>query len=143
MGRYMKENTFLKFIIVGIINGITGTAFMFALYNFTNLGYWISTAAGYAAGGTVSYFLNKYVTFRSKERGAGVILRYVANIAACYLAAYGIAKPVIALILQQAGEKVQGNVSILGGMCIYSGLNYLGQRRFAFKYRKDKNTDVC
>ena len=57
--------TFWKFVLVGIVNTLVGTAVMFAAYNVLHLSYWISSASNYVVGSIVSYFLNKY--FRIKK----------------------------------------------------------------------------
>ena len=43
------------------------------------------------------------------------------------------AQPLCRLALSGAGETVRDNVSMLLGMVLFTGLNYLGQRLFAFR----------
>ena len=81
----------------------------------------------------VSYFLNKYFTFRSSERGWREILRFALNIAVCYVVAYSAAQPFVAWLLKGATVSVRDNVAMLAGMVIFTALNYLGQRFFAFR----------
>lgn len=133
MIKKLFDKTFLKFILVGVINTIVGTSVMFLCYNILNLNYWISSAANYVIGSIVSYFLNKYYTFKVKKRSWKYILKFVANISICYLLAYGIAKPLAAQILSGMSVKIQENVAMLVGMCLFVVLNYFGQRFFAFK----------
>lgn len=85
-----------RFLIVGVVNTLVGTAIMFGLYNLAHCSYWVSSAANYLLTSILSFFLNKYFTFQSSERSAGEIVRFALNIAACYLLAYGIAKPLCA-----------------------------------------------
>lgn len=125
--------TTIKFLIVGVINTIVGTGVMFILYNIFAVSYWISSASNYVVGSIVSYFLNKYFTFQSKEKSWKQIGRFVLNITICYLLAYGMAKPMVSLVLSDFSEKIQGNVSMLFGMGFFVVLNYLGQRMFVFK----------
>ncbi len=54
------DKTFLKFIIVGVINTIVGAGVMFALYNIFHFSYWVSSIMNYVTGSIVSFFLNKY-----------------------------------------------------------------------------------
>jgi hypothetical protein len=49
------------------------------------------------------------------------------------LIAYGIAKPLVRMILQNQSKNIQENGAMLVGMCLFVVLNYLGQRYFAFK----------
>lgn len=130
--------TTIKFIIVGIINTIVGTSVMFILYNVFSVGYWVSSAANYIIGSIVSYFLNKYFTFQNREKSFKQIILFVINISLCYLIAYGVAKPMVAFILNQYNEKIQGNISMLVGMGLFVILNYFGQRLVVFRQSKKK-----
>ncbi len=135
------DPTFFRFIIVGCINTLVGYGVMFGLYNLAGLhtwgdrGYWISSAANYVVGSIVSYVLNKHFTFRNREKGAGVVVRFILNITVCYLLAYGLAKPAVnwALGGMGLGEQLQGNLTMLFGSGLFVILNYCGQRFFAFK----------
>ena len=127
------DKTFWKFIIVGIINTIFGTTVMFVSYNILHFSYWISSALNYILGSILSYFLNKNFTFQNKEKSWRVVVRFVINISLCYLIAYGVAKPLVANILVNASVSIQENGAMLVGMCLFVGLNYLGQRFFAFR----------
>ena len=55
----------IKFLIVGVINTLVGTSVMFVCYNVFHTGYWIASAMNYIIGSIVSFFLNKYFTFKS------------------------------------------------------------------------------
>lgn len=133
------DKTFLRFIIVGVINTLFGTAIMFVFYNVFGLSYWLSSASNYFFGSVLSYFLNKYFTFQYKKRDWKVVGRFVLNISACYLIAYGAAKPLVRALLSGASATIQENVAMLCGMCLFVALNYLGQRFFAFK--SEENND--
>lgn len=131
------DRTFLKFILVGVVNTLFGTAIMFGFYNLLHLSYWISSAANYFFGSILSYFLNKRFTFQNREKGAGTLIRFVLEISVCYLIAYGAARPLVRLLLSGATQKVRDNVAMLVGMGLFVVLNYIGQRFFAFRERKD------
>lgn len=134
--KIFSDSALFKFIIVGVINTLIGASIMFLLYNLAGVGYWISSAANYAIGSVVSFFLNKYFTFRVKQWSAWIVIAYIITIAVAYLAAYSAAKPAVAYFLRNYSEKVRGNISLFAGMCLFTGLNYIGQRFFVFK----KNT---
>ena len=125
--------TFLKFILVGIVNTIIGTTVMFLCYNALHCNYWFSSAMNYIIGSIVSYFLNKYFTFQNKERNWKIVAKYVINIATCYLIAYGIAKPLVAHLLSGQTLAIQENGAMIVGMVLFVILNYIGQRFFTFK----------
>lgn len=130
------DKTFLKFIVVGIINTVFGTAIMFFCFNILQLDYWFSSAMNYICGGILSYFLNKKYTFAVKETSRKSVVRFTINLTVCYLIAYGVAKPIAMFIFQGAGEKWQGNIALFIGMGLYVFLNYIGQRFWAFKTDK-------
>ena len=137
------DPTFFRFIVVGCINTLVGYGVMFGLYNLAGLhtwgdrGYWISSAANYVVGSVVSYFLNKHFTFRSREKGPAVVVRFILNISVCYLLAYGLAKPAVSWALggMGLGEQLTGNLTMLFGSGLFVILNYFGQRFFAFQSR--------
>lgn len=123
----------IKFIFVGIINTLFGTAIMFGLYNLAGCSYWISSAANYLFGSILSFCLNKTFTFQNKDSLKNTVPRFVVNILVCYLLAYGIAKPVTLYVLQGVSVTIQENIAMFVGMCLFTALNYIGQRYFAFK----------
>lgn len=135
MLKKLLDKTFWKFILVGVANTLFGTVVMFLCYNLLHVGYWVSSAANYVFGSILSYFLNKYFTFQNREKGLGVVVRFVVNITICYLIAYGVAKPLAAWALSGMSQAVQDNGAMLAGMCFFVGLNYLGQRFFAFRQK--------
>ena len=131
----LKENTVLKFLLVGVVNTLIGTGTMFLLYNLAHCSYWISSAAHYVVGGVVRFFLNKYFTFQNKGWSWGQVGKFIVSVSVCYLLAYGLAKPLALHLLAGQSQSIQENVAMLVGMCLYTALNYLGQRFFAFKVK--------
>lgn len=127
------DKTFLKFIIVGIINTIVGAGVMFSLYNIFHCSYWASSVMNYVVGSIVSFFLNKYFTFKSKFFSFKEVLYFTVNIAVCFFIAYGLAKPFAMYLLNGYSLSVQENTAMFIGMVIFTGLNYLSQRFIVFK----------
>lgn len=127
------DKTFIRFVLVGIVNAIVGATVMFVAYNVFHLSYWVSSALNYIVGSIVSYFLNRYFTFNYHGSSWKSIVKFIINIFICYLIAYSIAKPLMVWILSDYSIIVQENVSMAFGMCLFTALNYLGQRFFAFK----------
>ena len=132
------DASFLRFVLVGIINTVVGTAIMFVFYNVFHLGYWFSSASNYVLASILSYFLNKYYTFRSKGDDWRSVLRFVLNISVCYLLAYGIAKPLMAWVLSGATQTIQENVAMLTGMVLFVVFNYTGQKFIVFNHISDE-----
>ena len=131
----------LKFLLVGIANTIVGCGIMFLLYNVAGVSYWISSACNYVAGGILSYFLNKYFTFQNKQKSFKQIVLFILNLAVCYFVAYFCAKKAVYFLLCNSSEKLRGNIALLSGMFLYTGLNYIGQRLLVFN-SKTENQEV-
>ena len=130
------SRTFLKFLCVGLINTIVGAGVMFLLYNVFHFSYWVSSAFNYVVGGLVSFFLNKFFTFKNQEKNPLQILAFAASVAICYLVAYSLARPIAAYFLKDASLKYRDNISLLVGMCVYTLLNYFFQKFVVFRKKK-------
>lgn len=126
-----------KFLLVGVLNTLVGDGLSFLLINVTAMGLWWSTALPMALASVMSYLLNKHFTFKNTEKGWRPVLRFAINIAACYLLAYGIAIPAMQWLLSATEPTLRDNIAKLVGMCLFVGFNYLGQRLFAFREKKD------
>ena len=124
-----------RFIIVGVMNTIIGTAAMLIAYNVFHMGYWLSSAMDYIIGSIFSYFANKHFTFKAKRKSKTEVVRFVINIVICYFLAYGIARPVMDILLKDVtlSKSIMDQVSMFFGMGIFIVLNYFGQKFFVFK----------
>lgn len=138
---------FWKFIGVGIINTIIGEGLKFLLFNLFHTDVWISSIIGMVVGSVVSYFLNKYFTFKNTEKGWKPVLRFALNIAICFTLANVIALPFVEwfcltnsiTMFGWSVETFAGNASMITASCLFVAFNYIGQRFFAFK---NKETDT-
>ncbi|MDR3256660.1 MAG: GtrA family protein [Endomicrobium sp.] len=129
------DNTFLRFIFVGIFNTLVGMAIMVVLYNLVGFGYWLSSAINYILTSILSFFLNKYFTFGVKTWSFKMIVLFILTIMISYLVSYGIAKPLVHYLFVDYTSKFCDNVAMLAGMCLFTVLNYIGQR-FTFNSTK-------
>ena len=114
------DSTVVRFVLVGAVNTLFGAGIMFIFYNCLHLSYWLSSASNYFFGSILSYFLNKYFTFRRTERSAKYIVRFVINISVCYFAAYSVAKPLITQPLASAPPTAQEHIAMLAGTVIFT-----------------------
>ena len=112
----LVDQKLLRFIIVGCINTVVGTAIMFGLYNLASCSYWVSSAANYILTSILSYILNKTFTFGNKDNVGSTAVRFALNIAVCYLLAYGIAKPAVNWMLSGASVSLRDNCSMFAGL---------------------------
>ena len=132
------DRKFLKFILVGIINTIVGSAIMFSLYNVAHLSYWISSVCNYFFTSILSFFLNKYFTFSVRYWSVFMVFAFIITIAVSYLMAYGVSKPAVNYLLRDSSQRIRENAALFIGMCLFTGINYLGQRFIVFKELKNE-----
>lgn len=138
---------FWKFIGVGLINTLVGEGLKFLLFNLFHTDVWVSSIIGMVVGSIISYFLNKYFTFKNKEKGWKPVVRFALNIAVCFTLANVIALPLvekfcIANSITMFGWSVEtfaGNASMIAGSCLFVAFNYIGQRFFAFKSKETES----
>ncbi len=135
--RGVVDEKLLKFLLVGAFNTVLGLGIELLFYNVFHCGVWLSSAANYIPVSILSFFLNKYFTFRNRENSWRQVLRFAVNIAVCYLLAHGIAVPLMDWLLRGVNDTLRGNITLLTGMGLFTALNYLGQRFFAFAEKKN------
>ena len=141
----------LKFFLVGIINTLIGEGIVLLLTNLAGWKHyeWGAGAAafiGVVVGSIVSFFLNKSFTFKNKEKGWKPAVRFTVNILLCMLIRIAVATAVSA-ISKGAGwtmfgmdvDTFAGNLSWAVGAGVFVIVNYIGQRFFAFKEKKEEN----
>ena len=119
-------------VICSVGNTLLSMVLMFLL---EGLGYWPSTAIAYVAGAVMSFFLNRHFTFQSEETLLRSAVKFAVNVAVCYVVAYALAQPIAGWVLGRTALSPlwQERLTKLGGMALYTALNYFGQRFFAFK----------
>ncbi len=127
----------VKFTVVGIVNTLFGTSVMFLCYNLLGMNYWLSSAANYFFGSILSFFLNKYFTFRHKGNTLFSAVRFTLSIVVCYLIAYAAADSLIRCLLADAAETVRDNIAMSVGMVLFVGLNFCMQKFFVFRSKNE------
>jgi len=129
----VKNHSLPRFLAVGVLNTLLSAVIMFALYDAAHFNYWASSAISYVIGGILSFVLNRRFTFRSDTPLLPAAIKFAVTLAVCYLIAYSAAKPLVLLLFSDILSKEWAErVAMLTGMALYTGLNYFGQRFFAF-----------
>ena len=113
----------------------------FIFYNLLHFDYWISSASNYIVGSILSYFLNKYFTFKQQSKSVKEIVLFIVNITLCYLIAYSAAQPLVKLIFSGIDTVLADNLSMLAGMGFFIILNYIGQRFIVFTDKNNKEKE--
>jgi hypothetical protein len=61
-----------------------------------------------------------------------MVIAFIMTIVFSYLIAYGISKPTMNYLLKNSPQKTSENMALFTGMCLFTGINYLGQRFVVF-----------
>jgi putative flippase GtrA len=80
----MSAAQILRFGVVGVVNTFSGLLVIYSLKYFAGAGDVLANMLGYAAGMTISYFLNGRWTFRYKGKQNRALLRFGASMAISY-----------------------------------------------------------
>lgn len=130
------DKSFLIFLLIGAFNTLLSMCISFAL-KAMGFGYWGATAPAYIICGVLSYILNKKYSFQNKGKILNTIIKFSLVIAVCYLIAYSLAQPIVKYLLNTLNlhsyKKYTDYFAIFVGQVIFTLLNYIGQRFFAFK----------
>lgn len=115
----MPEFTFIKYILIGLVNTAVGYSliFGFMLFKFSPE---ISNFFGYLFGIQVSYILNKKFNFKSNNRHSNDLPRFLISMAVAYI--LNLAMLVILYRLlglnPYVSQFVSGVVYIMVGFCL-------------------------
>ncbi|MGY3316165.1 putative flippase GtrA [Peribacillus simplex] len=131
---YLKHtNSFIRFLLVGMVNTGVGLSIMLFLMNVLELSYWFSTFFGNGMGAVTSFLLNRTFTFRSDIDWRRGVARFFCVILICYSAAYSLGQAIAGSLEASVHFSIQQNVAVLIGTIFYTVLNYIGQKYFVFK----------
>ncbi|WP_226671592.1 GtrA family protein [Metabacillus litoralis] len=130
---YKRINTFIRFILVGLINTFIGLSLILVLLNILGLSYWISTFIGNSIGAVCSYILNKNITFNSNVNNRKGIALFTLVILGSYFISYYMGY----FLLDQRDFfpklHYMKEVCLILSAVMYTILNYLGQKYIAFR----------
>ena len=138
------DATFLRFILVGVINTVVGASTMFLLFNLAKFSYWTSSVANYIVGGICSFLLNKYFTYRARASKdatlvekigltAAQAVKFTMSVVFSFLTAYYFSRLLINIALPMYSDKIRDNIAMLCGTCGYSMINYFLTRFWVFR----------
>lgn len=135
----LLEPSLRWFLLIGLGNTVLSLAIQLLLFSYTKLGYWYSSGIAFCIASISSFYFNRTYSFRSDGSLVGDAVRFALNIAVCYFIAYGMAQPLVNWLLPKLGDGFlvyQGQISLVAGNGLFTCLNYVGQRFFAFKSKK-------
>ena len=132
------HKSLLFYTIIGVSNTLLTMGLEFILNNVFGLPYWCVTSIPFAITSVTSFVFNRRYSFRSNGNFWTDMLKFYVLFIACYLIAFCVAKPLAIKLMSDANasEKAVHNVSIVVGQCVFTPLNYLGQRFLVYRKKK-------
>ena len=132
------DKSLLFYTIIGISNTLLTMGLEFLLNNAFGLPYWWTTSIPFAITSVTSFVFNRKFSFKSKGDLWTDMIKFYLLFIACYLVAFYVAKPISMQILSNTNtaEKAVNNISIIIGQCVFTPLNYFGQRFWVYKKKK-------
>jgi putative flippase GtrA len=131
-----RTSVFTRFLLVGVVNTLTGLSIIFGLLNVFGFSYWISTFVGNCIGALVSYLLNRTFTFNSQISFTKGVPRFITVILICYFLSFSLSEFVadeVYLLYGTIPFINEDEFAILLGSSFYTISNFFGQRNFVFK----------
>ena len=132
------HKSLLFYTVIGVSNTLLTMGLEFILNNVFGLPYWWFTLIPFAITSVTSFVFNRRYSFKSKGNFWADMLKFYALFIACYLLAFCVAKPLAEKLMTDANatEKAIHNVAIIVGQCVFTPLNYLGQRFLVYREKK-------
>ena len=136
----------LIYLITGLISTAINWTVTYVFNNYLHLGYWVTSGAAFVCSLIFTYFANKKYTFKNTESMGKVLPKYLAEVLICFVLAYGAGKPVMDWFFSKVytpdlnHDKLNTVKGILANIC-YIGLNYIGQKFFVFRTRKESHDE--
>lgn len=152
----IMDKTFWLYVCLGLLNYGICNAIMLVLHHVFSVGKQESIIIEFALQTTISFVLNRWVTFRGLRISKYWPLLFVITVAASYLIAkvlllkvfeylitlpffIGVSDWLQGIVAKNADPaKFRESLVMLSCTFVYCAINYIGQRYFVFRPRKEK-----
>lgn len=154
------DKTFFVYAGLGLLNYAFCNAIMVVLRNVVGIDQIWYLIICFLMQSTISFLLNRFVTFRGLHISKYWPVKFVVSVAVCYLGAkvlllrfcmWAIEFPFFVnasewlkntLKLTMPASELRGTVADLACTFIYCVINYIGQRYFVFRAVKENNGET-
>ncbi len=134
---FFWDRSLLIFLIIGGLNTIISMAGSFALNNYAHWPLFWSMVFMFATCSVPSFYFNRKYSFQSKAPLAQSILRFSTLVTVCFLVSYGLNYLVVPWMYTHWFPGIHplfySAIRIVGIQAVFTILNYMGQRLWAFK----------
>lgn len=134
---FFWDKSLLAFLIIGGVNTLGSTLLNFVLKNYAGWPLFFSTATAFAVFSVPAFYFNRKYSFKSNAPLGQSILRFSIIITTCFLLSFGLNNIVMPWLrvnwLTAMSDLWFSLINIIGIQVVFTMLNYLGQRLWAFK----------
>ena len=136
--KLILDRSLLFYTLIGLSNTFLTMGLEFLLNNAFGLPYWWTTSIPFAITSITSFVFNRKFSFKSHGNFWNDMIKFYILFIACYLLAFYFAKPISMQLLSStnAAEKAVTNISIIVGQCVFTPLNYIGQRFWVYREKE-------
>lgn len=138
---FFWDKSLLIFAIIGGLNTVISWVGSFLLRTQAGWGLYASTATMFAVCSVASFYFNRKYSFKSKAPLGQSIFRFTVVVVVCFHLSYLVnqfALPWMRLHwFPNMGDTAYAAIEILGVQVVFTILNYIGQRIWAFQYKQD------
>ncbi len=135
-GFFFSRSLFI-FLIIGGLNTILSYLFSFLLVQYAGSGLYVATAIPYAVLSVPSFYFNRRFSFQSKAPLLGSIIRFTVIIVVCFHLSFLLNNWIVPqmriYLFPDISEVWYTLIRLLGIQVVFTMLNYIGQRLWAFK----------
>ena len=132
IGMQIINITFVRFILVGIVNTIIGYSLIMLFFHVFGLTYGSSYFLSYVISFVISFFLNRRFVFFSKNKKMREFIKFSLSFFISYVISY------IFLYLFVEYKIMDADIAFFAGMVIYSSLFYLLNRHVTFSSEENE-----
>ena len=134
---FFWDRSLLFFLLIGGANTVISMAGSFLLNNYAHWPLFWSMATMFAVCSVGSFYFNRKYSFQSKAPLGRSILRFSIIITVCFLLSYGVNQLLMpwlrATYFPGIADIWYSAIRIVGVQVVFTLLNYVGQRLWAFK----------
>ncbi len=127
------DKQFLHYVLIGIFNTLWGYALIFFLMYVVHLSPVVSNASTYSLGLFVTYFLNRKITFKSKNKINEEFLRFII----VYIIAYS--ANLLMLLLCIDVLQIHEALSQIIASGVYVVTSFVALKLFVYATKNKKN----
>lgn len=134
---FFWDRSLLIFLIIGGLNTVASMTINFLLNNFGGWHFFWSSAFAFAVCSVPSFYFNRKYSFQSKAPLGQSIFRFSVIIVGCFLLSYFLSNLAVPWMYEHwfpgIHPMLYSFIRIVGLQVVFTLLNYLGQRLWAFK----------